>query len=783
MKISISTCVVGEHAADSVEVYGLPRLDEIWHHVIVEEDQAVDALLAGEVDMMDGPVGFENIMRVTDAGYGLGYGQTWDLSDCIWFGAGLYCDYFPQSAGEKAGQPAQPMNDSAFRKAMTYVFGMERKKMSLMPWYGCAPTVYFGIGNIVPVAQAEWFNPDAEWPTTDVDYAWMLLEDAGYIVVDSVLYNPDGTPVRDIEFCYPGASLYMEAVVGDWVLYMNEFMDNIGAMVSPTFKVVGQDYDTLIHRLLYDHDYDIMLFFLRELGRHPEWLHDLFHSTNISPGGSNFVEFSDPTCDELLDTMMFSLNSTEVRQACYDFQERFTEFWPLFPIASEFTIHAHNPELVDFVPMDCYPGATCYVSSNSCYTWSNSWTWMHMHWANQLVGGSVRRHLDSSLGCLNPLYARKDSWQLLDQVFPRLLAINPATLEDCPWIAYDWDVEQGSWPQLGIKEDMKVTFYLRNDVYWQDGVQLTAEDIKYSWDFILKHNPPTYRGNNVNYTWENLVFTETNGEFIVSAYINTTSLFIPSYLADVALLCPKHIWERVDKKVESGEWTSPKDFTPWNISYKDWTGNDPPAEYPFMKALVGCGPFVFDYWNSTTGVAHVVNNERFWVNSPVEAAVNAYFRVDPAEEGGNGLPFEIVLMNTGSQTNSEFANATVDVEIYVDDEHITTVANITMHPFKSLTLGPYTTDPLPVGEHTIKVKVIKDDEVIDTYIHTVYATIEEDLDLNLKVDITDILKAAKAFGSYLGHPRWNPLADISGDFKVSILDIGKIAKKFGWRPL
>lgn len=54
-----------------------------------------------------------------------------------------------------------------------------------------------------------------------------------------------------------------------------------------------------------------------------------------------------------------------------------------------------------------------------------------------------------------------------------------------------------------------------------------------------------------------------------------------------------------------------------------------------------------------------------------------------------------------------------------------------------------------------------------------------DLNNDHKVDIIDIATAAKAFGSYPGHPRWEFVADVNSDGKVDILDIARIAKNFG----
>jgi hypothetical protein len=47
------------------------------------------------------------------------------------------------------------------------------------------------------------------------------------------------------------------------------------------------------------------------------------------------------------------------------------------------------------------------------------------------------------------------------------------------------------------------------------------------------------------------------------------------------------------------------------------------------------------------------------------------------------------------------------------------------------------------------------------------------------VDIRDIAKAALSFGRDLGHPRWNPDADMNHDGKVDMRDLVIIAKNFG----
>lgn len=67
------------------------------------------------------------------------------------------------------------------------------------------------------------------------------------------------------------------------------------------------------------------------------------------------------------------------------------------------------------------------------------------------------------------------------------------------------------------------------------------------------------------------------------------------------------------------------------------------------------------------------------------------------------------------------------------------------------------------------------------YNHTVYFTItfREDLNYDGKVDMQDLYIVIQAFGSYPGHPQWNPIADINEDNTVDTRDIYLIITNFG----
>jgi len=54
-----------------------------------------------------------------------------------------------------------------------------------------------------------------------------------------------------------------------------------------------------------------------------------------------------------------------------------------------------------------------------------------------------------------------------------------------------------------------------------------------------------------------------------------------------------------------------------------------------------------------------------------------------------------------------------------------------------------------------------------------------DLDRDGRVDVSDVAIVGAAFGSYEGHPRWNPIADVDGDGQVTIIDMALVAEHFG----
>ncbi|MGB9778478.1 MAG: CARDB domain-containing protein, partial [Candidatus Bathyarchaeales archaeon] len=61
----------------------------------------------------------------------------------------------------------------------------------------------------------------------------------------------------------------------------------------------------------------------------------------------------------------------------------------------------------------------------------------------------------------------------------------------------------------------------------------------------------------------------------------------------------------------------------------------------------------------------------------------------------------------------------------------------------------------------------------------VYVGIPGDINGDGKVDLKDVYAVAKAYGSFPGHPKWNPNCDINNDQKVDLKDYYTTCKNYG----
>jgi peptide/nickel transport system substrate-binding protein len=181
---------------------------------------------------------------------------------------------------------------------------------------------------------------------------------------------------------------------------------------------------------------------------------------------------------------------------------------------------------------------------------------------------------NQNLDSLNPFVGYQNvSWLVYLLNYDRLVRYDPKTLQPVPGLAERWKHSQ----------DGKVwTFFIRKGVKWQDGEPVTAEDVAFTFNYIIE-------GNLSNYTLYTPYITSVTA---VDPYTVRFELSRPraTMLQMWVPIVPKHIWGSVSPK-KAGSVHS----------------NDPP--------VIGSGPFQVVDWKKNQYVRLVANKD-FWGGAP-----------------------------------------------------------------------------------------------------------------------------------------------------------------------
>jgi hypothetical protein len=150
----------------------------------------------------------------------------------------------------------------------------------------------------------------------------------------------------------------------------------------------------------------------------------------------------------------------------------------------------------------------------------------------------------------------------------------------------------------------------------------------------------------------------------------------------------------------------------------------------------------------------------------------------PVVGQGYSLEINVTVANQGELTE------TFNVTLYANTTFVA-LQTITLESGTSTIITfTWNTSGFAKGNYTISAiadTVSGETDTIDnTYTDGyIIETILGDVNGDGKVDIIDIATIAKAYGTYPGHPRWNPNADLDNNNKIDIIDIAKAAKNYG----
>lgn len=218
-------------------------------------------------------------------------------------------------------------------------------------------------------------------------------------------------------------------------------------------------------------------------------------------------------------------------------------------------------------------------------------------------GGMPVLGMDTAPSDLNPL-ERADAYELeiIENIYAKGTIVHPETFEFEPWLFEDWTLEPDN---VGTDEPTLVG-HLRDDLTFNDGEPVTAEDVKFTVEYSKEQGVTGMVAASQFEAVEEITVDSPDGQTVNYFLERPDNGWFTNILGSIIL--PKHIWEDVDnyaeyqpRNSEEGvvgagplvltdfDWENwfelemrPKDELPWlGAEYVDWIHD----EGPFVDGL------------------------------------------------------------------------------------------------------------------------------------------------------------------------------------------------------
>jgi peptide/nickel transport system substrate-binding protein len=326
-------------------------------------------------------------------------------------------------------------------------------------------------------------------------------------------------------------------------------------VIAQAFQSIGWDvqanpieYNQNVQKVIMEHDYDMWLVMLSgaSLRIDPNvFIYKKHFSGEYKKGGWNWEALNDPDVDRLAQAQQAAMDVEERKKIVYEAQARIHELQSMAVLANVQMTNAHRSDRIkNLVPM-MGEGIGSF------------WTDINM----EVVKGDgyVRTGMTIPLKNLNPVAAKDHSeFMELRMIYDRLFRIGPDGKAQ-PWAAESYQLVDPTTIDLTLRQGTK----------WHDGKEVTAEDVKFTFDYHVEWKAPFFVES-----LRGLESVETTGKYGVRIKLKKPyAPFIPNLMGAMFII-PKHIWQDIPGKVDV----------------------DDPLKYPNEKPI-GSGPFKFDHWD------------------------------------------------------------------------------------------------------------------------------------------------------------------------------------------
>lgn len=549
--LTLTLSITPVMAQDEVEQSG-PWADELFFKIYLNPEAEYLALKTGDINIMDWELPAEKVADaladpniLTDSTADLGYYQI-DINCQRW-----------------------PTSNVHFRRALAHLVDKSRIETDILQGFG------YALDSPVPVVMGGWANPDIRTYEYSSELAAAELELGGFVDTDSDGIRNDpvtGENMADVLF-YIRIDDPERKQAGEWLA------QELKALGVPIEGELAVERSVCSDAVMDKPDGEWNVYTGGwSITRDPDHLTDFYHSKEFDPEcisgwrGYNYPGFVNSTFDYWADLLKTASTFEETKEAAFMCQKIIAEQVPGIFMYGHIGVKAYSAEWTGVVNM----------IGQGINSW---WSCLNMHPADADYGGVIEYGIKSDIETLNPLTAEwAYTWEVLDKIYESPYTYNPYDIsEDWGWLTESWDIEDWESP-TGV-DGTKITFHFVENAKWHDGVPFTAEDLKFTYEYIREFGIPRYLPN-IQFV-EDIVKVD---DYTLEVYQNTTSYFAFHYLNGPPVL-PKHIWEDVGA---------------------GWQDYDPVAE----GELIGLGPWKFvDYVPGE--YVHLVANDDYFKASTI----------------------------------------------------------------------------------------------------------------------------------------------------------------------
>jgi len=227
------------------------------------------------------------------------------------------------------------------------------------------------------------------------------------------------------------------------------------------------------------------------------------------------------------------------------------------------------------------------------------------------TGGSMKWQSSGDVVSLSPIKAR---WvyevDILDPIIEGMITRDNTTGQEVPWVGLKMEEYPWTSPEPGGDiPGQKIRFYIRDDVYWQDGLHVTTADIKWDLDYICHVCPDIGTPFPEFVTlWSYYKGSTIINDYVIDIYVNTTGHYKTLDFSGAILEFPQIIWQSLQT------YAAATAFKPWATNYVTWTGRTPTGSIPgaVLTCLIGTGGWYMVSWNEAD-LAQLNKNPDYWV--------------------------------------------------------------------------------------------------------------------------------------------------------------------------